>query len=235
MKLSVKSSIVTLALLVSTNAYASSAIVTSTINLRVGPGTQYGTIGAIPNGVGITVAGCTSGYGWCQVTYGGMTGWAASPFRQATATRRTTISDRPPQRLAYRSSQASPSVRHWRPTAVPIGDPAGVQALIAAGTVAAMSIMAASGVIASRTGDQHAHTGRTVPAGTIIRAIIPVLAPASGMVLAPALACVSAAGCKAASGATLPDNLLSGASPDRVRVRRISPSHSFHLDAENPY
>lgn len=80
MKLSVKSSIVTLALLVSTNAYASSAIVTSTINLRVGPGTQYGTIGAIPNGVGITVAGCTSGYGWCQVTYGGMTGWAASSY-----------------------------------------------------------------------------------------------------------------------------------------------------------
>ena len=80
MKLSVRTSIVTLALLVSANAYASSAIVTSTINLRVGPGTQYGAIGAIPNGVGITVAGCTSGYGWCQVTYGGMTGWAASSY-----------------------------------------------------------------------------------------------------------------------------------------------------------
>jgi len=80
MKLSVRTSIVTLALLVSANAYASSAIVTSTIYLRVGPGTQYGAIGAIPNGVGITVAGCTSGYGWCQVTYGGMTGWAASSY-----------------------------------------------------------------------------------------------------------------------------------------------------------
>ncbi|MBB4094034.1 SH3 domain-containing protein [Ochrobactrum pecoris] len=80
MKLSVRSSIVTLALLISTNAYASSAIVTTSLNLRVGPGTQYGTIGTIPNGVGIVVAGCTSGYGWCQVTYGGMTGWAASSY-----------------------------------------------------------------------------------------------------------------------------------------------------------
>lgn len=80
MNLSVKASIFTLAFFVSANAYASSAIVTSTINLRTGPGTQYGTIGAIPNGVGIVVGGCTSGYGWCQVTYGGMTGWAASNY-----------------------------------------------------------------------------------------------------------------------------------------------------------
>ncbi len=80
MKLSARASIFTLALLVSTNAYASSAIVTSTVNLRTGPGTQYGTIGAIPNGVGIMVAGCTRGYGWCQVSYGGMTGWAASRY-----------------------------------------------------------------------------------------------------------------------------------------------------------
>jgi len=80
MNLSVKASIFTLALLVSANAYASSAIVTSTVNLRTGPGTQYGTIGAIPNGVGVTVGGCTSGYGWCQVSYGGMTGWAASSY-----------------------------------------------------------------------------------------------------------------------------------------------------------
>lgn len=80
MNLSVKASIFTLAFLVSANAYASSAIVTSTVNLRTGPGTQYGTIGAIPNGVGVTVGGCTSGYGWCQVSYGGMTGWAASSY-----------------------------------------------------------------------------------------------------------------------------------------------------------
>ncbi|GEM_PF-703603 len=230
MKISVKSSIVTLALLVSTNAYASSAIVTSTINLRVGPGTQYGTIGAIPNGVGITVAGCTSGYDWCQVTYGGMTGWAASSYIAIQTGNGYTTNDN------FGSTAAAVGMPLIAGIAIgsalpansgPYWGPAGVQALITAGTVAAMSIMAASGVIASRTGDQHAHTGRTVPAGTIIRAIIPVLAPA--------LACVPAAGYKAASGTTPPDNLLSGASPDKVRVRRISPSHSFHLDAENPY
>lgn len=155
MKISVKSSIVTLALLVSTNAYASSAIVTSTINLRVGPGTQYGTIGAIPNGVGITVAGCTSGYDWCQVTYGGMTGWAASSYIAIQTGNGYTTNDN------FGSTAAAVGMPLIAGIAIgsalpansgPYWGPAGVQALIAAGTVAAMSIMAASGVIASRTG-----------------------------------------------------------------------------------
>ncbi|ENS13139.1 hypothetical protein C980_00761 [Brucella abortus 88/217] len=159
MKLSARASIFTLALLVSTNAYASSAIVTSTVNLRTGPGTQYGTIGAIPNGVGIMVAGCTRGYGWCQVSYGGMTGWrhrAISPFKPATATRRTTISDRPPQRSAYRSLLESSSARPSQTAALPGGP-----APIAAGVAGPTSIMAASGAIASRTGDRRARIGRT--------------------------------------------------------------------------
>ncbi len=76
----VKSAVITLALLTTTGAQAANAIVTTTINLRTGPGTGYGSLGSIPNGVGVTVAGCTDGYGWCQVSYGGLSGWASSRY-----------------------------------------------------------------------------------------------------------------------------------------------------------
>ncbi|GAA5629264.1 hypothetical protein Brsp05_04563 [Brucella sp. NBRC 12953] len=80
MKHSLATSLGILALTLSTNAYAASAIVTTSLNLRTGPGTQYRTLGSIPNGVGVVVAGCTSGYGWCRVSYAGMDGWASSRY-----------------------------------------------------------------------------------------------------------------------------------------------------------
>ncbi|MBB5702589.1 uncharacterized protein YraI [Ochrobactrum daejeonense] len=76
----IKSAVATLAILFATNAEAANAIVTTTVNLRSGPGTQYGSLGSIPNGVGVSVAGCSDGYGWCQVSYGGLSGWASSRY-----------------------------------------------------------------------------------------------------------------------------------------------------------
>ncbi len=80
MKALVKSSIAILALLFSTGAQANSAIATTTINMRSGPGTQYSSLGRIPNGVVINVAGCTNGYNWCRVNYRGQEGWASSQY-----------------------------------------------------------------------------------------------------------------------------------------------------------
>lgn len=159
MKLSARASIFTLALLVSTNAYASSAIVTSTVNLRTGPGTQYGTIGAIPNGVGIMVAGCTRGYGWCQVSYGGMTGWAASRYIAIQTGNGYTTNDN------FGSTAAAVGIPLIAGivigSAIANSGPAWGPAPIAAGVAGPTSIMAASGAIASRTGDRRARIGRT--------------------------------------------------------------------------
>ncbi|WP_343312422.1 SH3 domain-containing protein [Brucella sp. BE17] len=80
MKAAFKSSIVILAILFSTGAQANNAIATTTVNLRSGPGTQYPSLGRIPNGVVINVAGCTTGYGWCRVNYRGLEGWTASQY-----------------------------------------------------------------------------------------------------------------------------------------------------------
>lgn len=234
MKLSARTSIVTLALLVSANAYASSAIVTSTINLRVGPGTQYGAIGAIPNGVGITVAGCTSGYGWCQVTYGGMTGWAASSY------------------IAIQTGNGYTTNDNFGSTAAAVGIP------LIAGIAIGSALSANSGPYwgpgpyrgwggggnvyngcigrnCQSNWGHCAHIGRTVQAGVTIRVIIPVLAPASGTVSVRAPHASRRQAVKHSGKTAPPDSLLSGVSLDKKRVRRISPSHSFHLDAEIPY
>ncbi|WP_235694421.1 SH3 domain-containing protein, partial [Brucella intermedia] len=72
--------IATLALLFATGAEAANGLATATINLRTGPGAIYPSMGKIPTGVILNVAGCTSGYGWCRVTYQGIDGWASARY-----------------------------------------------------------------------------------------------------------------------------------------------------------
>ncbi|UCA44795.1 SH3 domain-containing protein [Pseudochrobactrum sp. XF203] len=80
MKLGIKSAIIALALFSATAAQAANAIVTTNLNLRTGPGTNYRTLGSIPNGARVDVNGCTRGYGWCRVNYAGRSGWASSRY-----------------------------------------------------------------------------------------------------------------------------------------------------------
>jgi uncharacterized protein YraI len=80
MKRVIKSAIIAVALFSATAAQAANAIVTTNLNLRTGPGTNYQSLGAIPNGARVDVRGCTSGYGWCQVDYAGRFGWASSRY-----------------------------------------------------------------------------------------------------------------------------------------------------------
>lgn len=80
MKVSFLAAVVTAGMLVAGAAQAADAIVTADLNVRTGPGTRYGVIGSIPNRSPISVHGCTTGYGWCQVSYGGLSGWASSSY-----------------------------------------------------------------------------------------------------------------------------------------------------------
>ncbi|KXF76749.1 ligand-binding protein SH3 [Paramesorhizobium deserti] len=70
------------------SAQAATALVTTDLNVRSGPGTRYAAIGTLPNGARVDVRGCTAGYGWCHVYYGGLSGWASSRYlatRQGSA------------------------------------------------------------------------------------------------------------------------------------------------------
>lgn len=61
-------------------ALAAPAQVTTTLNLRTGPGVGYRVETAMPAGAVVDVAGCTSGYGWCRVRWNGYDGWASSSY-----------------------------------------------------------------------------------------------------------------------------------------------------------
>jgi uncharacterized protein YraI len=62
------------------SALAQSALVTTDLNLRAGPGTGYQSVGVLPSGAVVNVAGCASGYSWCRVNYQGYDGWASSRY-----------------------------------------------------------------------------------------------------------------------------------------------------------
>lgn len=80
MKFALKAALVALGVFAAGAAQAANAIATTNLNIRTGPGTRYATLGAIPSGAPVTVRGCTSGYGWCQVSYGPTFGWASSRY-----------------------------------------------------------------------------------------------------------------------------------------------------------
>ncbi|WP_273725373.1 SH3 domain-containing protein [Brucella gallinifaecis] len=80
MKLTLKMALIALGVISAGAAHAANAIVTTNLNVRTGPGTGYASLGSIPSRAPVNVQGCTSGYGWCQVNYGGLTGWASSRY-----------------------------------------------------------------------------------------------------------------------------------------------------------
>lgn len=80
MRLSFKVALLALGVFSASAAQAANAIVTTNLNVRTGPGTGYAILGSIPSRAPVNVQGCTSGYGWCQVNYGRLSGWASSRY-----------------------------------------------------------------------------------------------------------------------------------------------------------
>ncbi|MEP7029443.1 MAG: DUF1236 domain-containing protein [Pseudolabrys sp.] len=65
------------------------ASATTPLNLRSGPGPEYGVIGAIPDHGQVAILGCIQGSLWCQVDYKGQQGWAYSEYLSGTISGRT--------------------------------------------------------------------------------------------------------------------------------------------------
>ncbi|MCX2696112.1 SH3 domain-containing protein [Ochrobactrum chromiisoli] len=80
MRPSFKAVLLVLGVFSASAAQAANAIVTTNLNVRTGPGTGYAALGSIPSRSPVTVQACTSGYGWCQINYGGLSGWASSRY-----------------------------------------------------------------------------------------------------------------------------------------------------------
>ncbi|MCW5714825.1 MAG: SH3 domain-containing protein [Bauldia sp.] len=54
------------------------------LNMRTGPGTQYGVIRAVPAGGVVSLIQCTPGYSWCEGTYQGSRGWMSGQYLRST-------------------------------------------------------------------------------------------------------------------------------------------------------
>lgn len=75
-------------------AAAANGVTTSDVNMRIGPGTDYPVIVAIPAAQPVTIVGCVSGYAWCDVVWADRRGWVAAAYLYdaVTAVRITAVS-----------------------------------------------------------------------------------------------------------------------------------------------
>jgi uncharacterized protein YraI len=95
------------AMLFSGTALAEVAVQSTTdLNVRAGPGPQFEVVGVIPVGGQATVAGCTSTGKWCNVSVGGVQGWAFADYLTANAEGQAMVVTKLPK------SQAVPVVEY---------------------------------------------------------------------------------------------------------------------------
>lgn len=70
-----------LGLLEASPAFAAQAYTATDLNMRTGPGTEYGRILTIPANTGVGVLACQQG--WCRVSAFGQIGWVSANYLAA--------------------------------------------------------------------------------------------------------------------------------------------------------
>jgi uncharacterized protein YraI len=73
-----------------------SAVATTDLNMRAGPGPQHEVITAIDANGPVTILGCTETRSWCQVEWQGQQGWAFAEYLQL-ADQQVVIAEADPQ------------------------------------------------------------------------------------------------------------------------------------------
>ena len=66
-------------------AFAYTANVVTTVNLRAGPSIEYPMVATLPPGAAVEVFGCEENYGWCDVQLGPDRGWVDAAYLQMAA------------------------------------------------------------------------------------------------------------------------------------------------------
>jgi len=72
--------LIAMTLMPATASASSSGYVTTNLNVRAGPGTQFPAVAVFPTGSRVIVIGCTRGFGWCDVSARGIRGWVSGSF-----------------------------------------------------------------------------------------------------------------------------------------------------------
>lgn len=73
------------------------------LNLRAGPGPNYAVLDVIPSEAAVTVEGCLAEARWCNVTYEGQTGWAASDYLAVRAGEEVALLSAPPASVTVKT------------------------------------------------------------------------------------------------------------------------------------
>jgi uncharacterized protein YraI len=61
-------------------AYAAPGVSTANVNVRTGPDTDFPSVGVIPEGDDVEIAGCLRDESWCDVIWAGNRGWVYSEY-----------------------------------------------------------------------------------------------------------------------------------------------------------
>ncbi len=61
-------------------AAADTARVTTDLNMRAGPSTEFPVVVSLAEGAVVDIYGCLSGYSWCDVSWDGNRGWVAAGY-----------------------------------------------------------------------------------------------------------------------------------------------------------
>ena len=59
---------------------ATTATVTTSLNLRAGPSTQYPVVTVVPRSTSVNLYGCNANTSWCDVSFGPHRGWASASY-----------------------------------------------------------------------------------------------------------------------------------------------------------
>ncbi len=59
---------------------ANTATVTTDLNLRAGPSTQYPVVTVVPRSAPVTIYGCNANVSWCDISSGSYRGWASASY-----------------------------------------------------------------------------------------------------------------------------------------------------------
>lgn len=68
------------ALVAASPAVALDAYVTTDLNMRAGPGTNYPVVASVPDDALVDIQGCVAGYAWCDVIWRGRRGWVSGRY-----------------------------------------------------------------------------------------------------------------------------------------------------------
>lgn len=69
-----------LAMMGAAAAHAAPGVSTANVNVRTGPDTDFPSVGVIPEGDDVEIAGCLRDESWCDVIWAGNRGWVYSEY-----------------------------------------------------------------------------------------------------------------------------------------------------------